>query len=146
MAITLIRTRPETPQSNAGVAPLIAEWRRRAERAGQSFALRQCRDAREAARAVLDMQSRRENPPGRNLLIIDADADAELQAAVDQLDEPYVELHRDEPTAPHPAMRKGRRRLGLVQGYGDRGLDLALWIAFESLGCEAVNDDYHVGT
>ncbi len=144
MAITLIRSLDGFHQDADPLPVQLADWHRRAGRAGRTIAIRQCRDEEEAVRAVRDAEAQQ-----AELIVVDpgdAAPDGRLSSALAAATVPYVELHRDDFRHLVPPLRPGPRRIGLVQGYGSRGLDLAFWIAFDALCLDAANDDYHVGT
>jgi 3-dehydroquinate dehydratase len=142
MSITLIRNAPSPGEPP--VSPALTEWHRRIGDLGQTIALRQCHNEREAAGVVREAKRLR-----TELLVVDcgdAMPGGELSKALQDCGVPYVELHRDDFRQLDRPLPRGRCRIGLVQGYGQRGLDLAFWVAYEALGGEAANDDYHVST
>jgi hypothetical protein len=149
MSFTAIRTTApaaavDVADSEKLLSAQLGDWHRRVRSFGQSIAPHRCQDEREAASVVRSAEAL-----STDLLVVDCGAarqDGELSQALKDCGVPYVEVHRDDGRHLEQPLPCGQRRIPLVQGYGQRGLDLALWVAYDALGGPASNDDYHVCT
>lgn len=149
MSIMILRGPASSECLIRGPQPLPREVLRqlveRAADAGKTLALRACGSEQELIDALrLAQQARVE------LVVIDPGAcvqSTRLHRVLSLLACPYVEAHADRADRLRGTMPDGLgHRVAAVHGYCAQSYTLALSIALEHLGCDAVGEAYHVGT
>ena len=122
---------------------IVSQLVGRASQAGRTIAVRGCRDVAEMVECL-----RRVNGKGTEFLLLDPGArgcgNAALDAALDDVGVPYIEVHADGSRADDT--EPVGRPLDVVDGYGAQGYVLALSIALEHLGCAECENDLHPAT
>ena len=122
---------------------VVSQLVERASLAGRTVAVCSCRNASD----ILDRLRRIDGRSTEFLLLDpgpDAHASAELDAALNRVGVPYIEVHADGTGSVRP--RCIGTPLNVIDGYGAQGYVLALSIALERLGCTECENDIHVGT
>ncbi|UNK49028.1 type II 3-dehydroquinate dehydratase [Lysobacter sp. S4-A87] len=120
---------------------VVSQLVERASQAGKTVAVCSCRNASD----ILD-RLRRLDGRSTEFLLLDPGPDAhvggELDAALNLVGVPYIEVHADRTGS----FERVGTPLNVIDGYGAQGYVLALSIALEWLGCTECENDIHVGT
>lgn len=116
----------------------------RAQAAGQSLVQVRCSDAGQLVERLA-----RIGREGADIILLDPGhcaSDDRLQATLQHLAVPYIEVHpgRHDATQARPA--QAGPRVAVVDGYQAQSYSLAMSLALETLGCAESENDVHVGT
>jgi 3-dehydroquinate dehydratase len=86
---------------------------------------------------------------GADIILLDpgrCTRDGALDATLEHLSVPYIEVHADRHDRPEPQLPGSGPRVAVVNGYQSQSYTLAMSLALETLGCADCENEFNVGT